>query len=404
MKNFYLIFFRRQFFCLIYFGLIFCMKLSAQWISETSPTTANLNSISTLNEEEGWIVGDNGTILSKIGGDWIQQFITSQENLNSVYMLDRNSGWIVGANGTILKYNGSSWQPSFSPTKKDLLSVHFSDSENGVAVGENGLVLFYRGGNWIESDIRNRANLNTAFHLDKDIWLAGGLENVKVPIMKMSNENPHMQDFDSFNFATINSIYILSDLNGWAVGSPSTLIHFDGFKWGKADISESFPSLRSVYFTDERNGISVGFEGTILIFSDGKWTKDNSNSTQNLNSASINGNYYYAVGEQGTIIKKLLPKNNNSMDNVNFPLNSIVLYPNPCDEMLNLLLPNGSSNAIVRVLIFNSLGQIVLKHEFSLENAGYSYPLNTSNLKDGIYILELIINDRTFNRKFIVQH
>ena len=404
MKNNHVVLLRKVFAFFIYFGLFLSLEMHGQWIMDKSPTAANLNSLFFISEEEGWIVGENGTILSKKGGDWIQQFISSQENLNSVYMLDRITGWVVGANGTILKYNGSSWQPSFSPTKKDLLSVHFSDSENGVAVGENGLVLFYRGGNWIESDIRNRANLNTAFHLDKDIWLAGGLENVKVPIMKMSNENPNMQDFDSFNYATINSIYFLSDLNGWAVGSPSTLIHFDGFKWKKADISESFPSLKSVYFSDERNGICVGFEGTILLFSEGKWTKDNSISTQNLNSASINGNYYYAVGEQGSIMKKLLPKNNVTKDNVNFPSNSIVLYPNPCDVLLNIILPNESMNSIGEVLIFNSLGQIIVQDEVILKNTGNYYSLNTHSLKNGIYMLKINIDNRISHSNFIVHH
>ena len=404
MKNYNIISNRRILFFFIWFVLIQYSKMDAQWIMEKSPTNENLNGISLFNNENGWIVGDNGIILNKMGDDWVISNKLTNENLFSIHMVNSKIGWAVGAKGTILKYDGKSWQNSPSPTNKDLLSGHFSDAENGLAVGKNGVILKYRNGFWSVYDFGIKANLNTTYFNSENIWFGGGLECVNTPIIKTSSENPVVQNFNTYSFATINSIFILNDHHGWAVGSPSILLKFNGVEWEKIDVSSKFASLKSVFFSDENNGISVGLDGSILLFSEGKWIKENSNSTQNLKCASIIDNAYYAIGEDGTILKKVLPKSNNTQNLSDLALNSIKLYPNPCSDLMNIILQIESINPIGQILILNSLGQIILKDEINLDNIGLTYPLITNNLINGLYLLEVRIDNRILKSKFIVNH
>src|SRR5664280_3833936 len=69
--------------------------------------------------------------------------------------------------------------------------------------------------------------------------------------------------------ATITGLAMINPEEGWAVGSPSIIMHFDGNNWNKADLDFSYPSLRSVFFSNGNNGITAGYSGTVLIYSGG---------------------------------------------------------------------------------------------------------------------------------------
>jgi hypothetical protein len=63
--------------------------------------------------------------------------------LNSVYFCDENTGYIVGRNGTILKTvnGGDNWDELPSGTYYDFRSVYFTDANTGYAVGAAGTIL-----------------------------------------------------------------------------------------------------------------------------------------------------------------------------------------------------------------------------------------------------------------------
>ena len=55
-------------------------------------------------DDHGWIVGDNGTILYTADGGqiWNYQLAPTNARLEAVCFTSDNDGWAVGANGTIL--------------------------------------------------------------------------------------------------------------------------------------------------------------------------------------------------------------------------------------------------------------------------------------------------------------
>lgn len=84
-------------------------------------------------------------------------------------------------------------------------------------------------------------------------------------------------------------------------------------------------------------------------------------------------------------------------ENINTRAPSLRLYPNPSDQSLVL----ESSGLIERVLVYNTLGQLVIQaidvHEKRL-------PISTARLENGTYFISLLINGEVVNQAFQVLH
>ena len=386
-------------------GILSFGVVQAQWNLEKCPAKNNLNAISMFDINSGWIVGDKGTMVYRSGGNWKEYQKFTNEDLNSVFMVDRNDAWIVGSNGTIFHYNGKDWESYNSPTGCDLFSVSFRDPENGIAVGDLGTILVYRNGSWNLSESGIRGKFYSVFFREDEAWIGGGLECVNVPIMKVGitkNEDFLINSVDPN--ATIKSIIFLSPENGWAAGSPSTLLHFNGLQWEKAGINNDFSSLNSIFFSKENKGIGVGYGGTILTCTDNLWNKEKIMTNQNLNGAVIIGNRYIAVGDSGTIISRDQGSENILNDPYNSNTGIIKIYPNPCDEFLNVIIPSEIDNLSIRLTVSNSSGEIIMQKELRSSTICLTYTLVTSDFKDGLYFIKTAVGSRTIVNKFIVRH
>jgi photosystem II stability/assembly factor-like uncharacterized protein len=82
-----------------------------------------------------------------IAQSWHQQSSGSSEDLKAVFFLNQNTGWIVGDNYTILKTTdgGVTWATvsiSTLPFPVKFVDVFFTDANNGCIIAENGLVYY----------------------------------------------------------------------------------------------------------------------------------------------------------------------------------------------------------------------------------------------------------------------
>jgi photosystem II stability/assembly factor-like uncharacterized protein len=70
------------------------------WYVQNSSTANNLNDIFFINQNTGWAVGDNGTIVKTTNGgfSWYNQSSGTSLVLRKVQFINSNSGWIVGGN------------------------------------------------------------------------------------------------------------------------------------------------------------------------------------------------------------------------------------------------------------------------------------------------------------------
>jgi len=70
------------------------------WYVQNSGTSSNLNDIFFINQNTGWAVGDNGTIVKTTNGgfSWYNQNSGTTYTLRKVQFLNPNLGWTVGGN------------------------------------------------------------------------------------------------------------------------------------------------------------------------------------------------------------------------------------------------------------------------------------------------------------------
>lgn len=394
---------KKQINILITFFFLVSVPAGAQWHNEKSPTGKRLNSISTGDSSVAWIVGDKGTMLYGNGSSWRLYNSPTAKNLYSVEMKGSEEGWAVGEDGAILHYNGKDWENIGSPTKKDLYSVSFSGNDSGIAVGENGIIISFNGKTWEIAGKKTRGNLFSSYYSKDDIWIAGGRECVNVPIIKLQAGGKGTVNSVK-TLATISGLEFISPDNGWAVGSPSVIMHFDGEKWTKSDLGFKYPSLRAVFFADKGSGISVGYGGTILSYHIDQWKKENSGTSLNLNGVTMFQNTFYAVGDSGIILSKNVTTDEKTeyiSENVN---NNLEIYPNPCDDFLNVTIPGGIKYARCYLSVKNRTGQTLFQNEFVVADVNILYRLSTHKYSNGFYILELVSGEKRYSAKFIVQH
>lgn len=77
--------------------------------------------------------------------------------------------------------------------------------------------------------------------------------------------------------------------------------------------------------------------------------------------------------------------------------NNFIIYPNPVDNFLNISLVNGD---IGFVKIYNLQGQLIQEVEITSNQL----ELNTSNLQDGIFFVDILQGKEKITKKIIVQH
>ena len=382
--------------------LITTVSVRAQWDSEECPSGSDLNAVCFVNVGLGWTVGNNGTILNKINGRWFNYLSPTKENLYSLEMLNKDSGWAVGANGTIIHFNGSAWEKMESPTDNDLFSVSFKDPDNGVITGENGTILRYKDKIWNKLDKNIRANLYAAQFFDEDIVFGGGMELLNVPLMKIqsSTGNSITSLFDS-NIAVTGIVFTGPD-NAWVIGSPSTILHYDGENWIKPELDFKFPSLNHISFTGENMGICVGFSGTILIFTGTNWIKEDPVTNEHLNGSVIVNNSYYVVGDNGTILVRHFNNETGETQQSDQAAGNIGLFPNPCDDLLNVDLTGLPDDPSGIVLIMNLKGEILDQKQINISKGNLHLTIETSGYKSGIYFIKVITGGKVLLSRFIV--
>lgn len=154
--------------------------------------------------------------------------------LYSIYFTNNNNGWAVGFEGTILKTTdgGTNWSFQTSGTTEWLNSVHFADSDTGWTVGLFGKILNTTDGgtNWITQTSGTSAWLRSVHFEDNNKgWaVGGGGFGYPAPpsiILNTTDGGENWNSQTSGTFATLSSVHFTDNNTGWAVGSGGTILH-----------------------------------------------------------------------------------------------------------------------------------------------------------------------------------
>ncbi len=126
-------------FIIVLFFLLLNLPLSAQegWFWQNPlPQGNDLNEVCFVNENIGYVIGENNTYMKTIdGGDtWSYISFPTNRTINGMYFIDANNGTAVGNYGTILKTTdgGQNWTTQISGTTFNLMKVQLTDLNNGA--------------------------------------------------------------------------------------------------------------------------------------------------------------------------------------------------------------------------------------------------------------------------------
>lgn len=284
-----------------------------------SGTSKNLNSVSFIDSEIGFVVGDSGTILKTTNGgtSWMSLSSGSTSNLSSVCFITQDIGYVVGARGTILKTTdgGITWNMQTSGAVTSLLSVCITSIDTGYAVGLSRTILKTTDGGttWKQLGEYDYFDLFSAYFINSDTgivvggyWVGHGLGGSTIPIMyKTTDGGTNWAGVSVGLDNAIFSIFMLDTSTIYIICGNDIYNSVDGgANWLQQTQSEV--GFRSIYFITESMGYAVGYLGKMVKTIDGgeNWITLPKIVDEHLNSLSFPDiSVAYAVGNNGTILK-----------------------------------------------------------------------------------------------------
>jgi hypothetical protein len=113
--------------------------------------------------------------------------------------------------------------------------------------------------------------------------------------------------------------------------------------------------------------------------------------------------YLCIIGQSGMIVESGQDNPNENDRNNLFIANDfeVALYPNPTNgDVLNISV-SGVSDEKARVRILNTVGQVMFDGQWNIEGVKQAQ-LDVNNWANGMYVLEVIANDRVLSKRFMV--
>lgn len=284
-------------------GTIFRL-VGGVWTPQASPVGVNLNGVAMSSQTSGWAVGDSCNIVHTMDGStWVGPVLPvgCSQNLRSIVLLSSSEGWAVGdsdANGHPTILHGTSLDSSPQWTQIPVNQVTPAGIASGV--GLNSITFATSGGNLWAVGASGVAAFcqNNCSSMSGSIW-----STTTSPLTGAAT--PYQ----------LNSVYMDSDSDGWAVGQANptgapVLIQWNGYSWTQA--ASVLPivtaPLYGVAMSGSSNAWAVGGTSTnvpsTLYFNGNSWTGVAAPScTCILKSVfMISGSETWAVGTNGVIL------------------------------------------------------------------------------------------------------
>jgi photosystem II stability/assembly factor-like uncharacterized protein len=205
-------------------GLYLTTDGGENWIEDSE----RYSSVNFINQSNGWATKDDydgGIYKSTDGGiNWIQKNSASS---SSIFFLDENNGWVVGNEGSILKSTngGETWTTRNSGTTNDLKCVKFYNLNFGMCVGDGGIVLLSTDGgeSWFTQNSGTTNKLNDiTFTNSSTIWLAG----VNGTILNTTDLGTTWTSYNDVTENDLTSISFANENTGWFAGMNGSMFNF----------------------------------------------------------------------------------------------------------------------------------------------------------------------------------
>jgi len=411
MKKFYLS-------TLLLFSILFAhVPAFSQWYQLNSGTTNHLNSVFFTDENTGYAVGENGTILKTTnGGDtWILQNTSTNNDLNSVFFINEDIGYAVGHYSTFLKTidGGANWNNDsnlFFTNFHNLKCIFFISENTGRILTHDmsGTMIystFNSGQTWIpyfdpeaQSNGWWEGNFMVEDTIAGRIVIAGEKGMVKTVSSNLGSSDYLEMWGGSLDInSELNSVCIRDkNTSRWhTVGQNGIIGFFSNYGNGN-QISNVSANLNSIVYIDSLTGYVAGDDGVILntINEGGIWSPQLSGTLNNLNCIYfVNQNIGFVVGDNGTIIKTV----NGGVGLIDYIVvsDNISIFVDHSNQFVEISIENDLSKSFYE--LYNVEGKLISKGEITQNKQNVSI----ENLSVGLYFIKIHNNDIFKTMKFI---
>lgn len=385
------------------------------WLQATVPVDVYFIKMVFSGASNGWVLGKGdyyygGRVFATTDGgmNWVEQTLpTTYGNVQDIFFLDNQNGWIVGENGLVFRTSngGSTWQDK-SITGGDVPSfyfVSFSSLTQGIALGRSSYYYGFAiaqttdgGDNWLVQYSGLQNSMYGADRIDNSTVVTVGDQGL---VLKTSDEGKSWffpMGLPSENLAAVD---FYDPLWGMAAGESGSIIQTDdgGSTWTEILTGYSIP-LRSIQILNQ-NAIYAGGSGEyysmgpgILVSTDGGniWSNKARSIEQSFSIQGISfsistygmvaGDYYVYGTADGGINWNLLRFNNNDyiQDVVCIDSLNAIAVGGRSGQALALRTTNGGTSW--QTLVFGSYSTLN-RVCFPDESTGYSIGYNGTMLK-----------------------
>lgn len=227
---------------------------------------------------------------------------------------DAGTTWITDS----LKPEGSKPLPGYS----GIFAFSFADTKQGLAAGAGGVIARTTdgGATWKMTSTGTVTRLFTDISFpvpERGYVIATDENNPNVPNLfyRSTDGGQSWQEVKSLpDGAGFSDIYFVSATTGFVAGADSAAAIYKttdgGTTWKKVYSGQDGISIDRLAFRNEKEGFASGLNGTMLHTTDGgrTWTAEQTGTDDRLAYVVVTGGTAYAIGQNGTLIKRALGK------------------------------------------------------------------------------------------------
>ena len=394
----------------IFIFIFYSSYVSAQWTKINTNITETLSSVDFLDENRGLVCGGNKIWKSTDGGQgWVVVFTASdQVTLEEVVWVNNNIAVAVGFNfasnnSYIVRTTdaGSSWNTAFINQISLLTDIYFVNESLGFICGGNTTILksVDGGANWTLSLNTNDSDLFSIFFTSADRGFAvGGIPGF-ARVLRTGNGGSTWHDStDGSVSQLLLGVDFPTDSIGYAVGQLGFLMKSEdrGVSWSALNTTTNNDDILDVKFLDKNEGYIVG--GTVQTASIQKttdggdtWNEEAPSSANGLYNMDITVGTAYAVGIDGTIVKKGVTTSVFSIQNDDYEIKA---FPTLVSQNVTV---ESQNHTIQSVEIYDAGGRKIRHFDFESNKV----EINMSDLHASSYYLRIITADKIVVKKVV---
>jgi len=371
-------------------GKIFSTQDSSEtWISIESHTASDLYKVLFINHSVGWSIGECGLLINSIDGglSWSPIAFTNK-NLTSLFFVNEQTGWIGGEN-VIFKTTdgGSTWDST--QVNFTVQDMYFLNEDNGFVIGSGSTIAHTGdgGANWTSINHNYKLYLNSIHFSDKSHgWICGNTvlyDHIGGPhehaVILSTSDAGNTWTLDTFkDYDGLNDIFFIDENIGYAISEwPKGILKtINGGQSWAGNTLDPVNYMNSIYFTNSENGFIVGSTG---------WINNKFEPFMLLKTKNGGGDFPWNAEKilTDSVTIKILKPGQNDM----------IIYPNPTSKDIYI---NTKLN-INEISIIDVSGKIIKTITTDLK------VINVGDLVNGVYFLKITTGQITLTKKFIKQ-